>query len=358
MSGELSADEKPLVTAIVEHNRRMMEASATDGVHFLRRAQHPKHHGCVGASFVVASDVPEDLRHGVFAKPGQTFTALVRFSNGRAQDDSEADAHGMAIKLLDVEGKRLKDLEWQTSQDFVLVDDELFFSGKLDEYEKINRAIADGQESFATQLLPKALAKILVGVKLKIATKPEDGKGRIGEGEHDVVDALRAFAGQKPSSPLASHYWSTTPYRLGDQVVKYMAVSGRAWERRAEEVGPSYLAEALTRELAQGGISFEFVVHVHSNEKLHPIDEPDVSWSQNGARTVRLARIDIPPQEVASGSVRAERIVMSPWNCLEAHEPLGKINLARRDVYEELAEVRLGKEFREWVNMPANHRYL
>jgi hypothetical protein len=265
----------------------------------------------------------------------------------------------MAIKLLNVEGERLDGLEWQTSQDFVLVDDELFFSGELEEYEKINRAIADGRESLAVQLLPKALAKLLVGIKLKIATKPEDGESRIGEGEHNVVEALRAFAGQKPSSPLASHYWSTTPYRVGGQVVKYMAVSGRARERRDEGVGPNHLMEALTRELALGGASFDFVVHVQGDPRLHPVDEPDVSWSQNGARGVRLARIEIPAQRVEPEAELAERVVMSPWNCLKAHEPLGKINLARRQVYRELATERLGgrgEDLRDWANVPMDRR--
>jgi hypothetical protein len=144
---------------------------------------------------------------------------------------------------------------------------------------------------------------------------------------------------------------------LGPQKVKYMTVSIRAREQRGEAVSENYLSEALKNELGEKGASFDFMVHVHGDEKLHPIEEPDVSWSQNGARTVRLARIDIPSQEVDPGSVRAERIVMSPWNCLKAHEPLGKINLTRRDVYEKLAKVRLGeRDFQEWVNVPEEHR--
>jgi hypothetical protein len=120
---------------------------------------------------------------------------------------------------------------------------------------------------------------------------------------------------------------------LGSQKVKYMAVSVRAREPRGETTDEDYLAENLRKELEREGASFDFMVHVQGDEKLHPIEEPDVSWSQNGARTVKLARIEIPAQVVDPHSIRAELIVMSPWNCLKAHEPLGDINLARARVY-------------------------
>src|SRR5579862_8452190 len=73
---------------------------------YAKRGQHPKHHGCVAATFTVLDGVPSDLRQGLFAKP-QSFDALIRFSNGRQQYDRRADAHGMAIKLLHVSGAKL-----------------------------------------------------------------------------------------------------------------------------------------------------------------------------------------------------------------------------------------------------------
>src|SRR3954463_3490540 len=72
----------------------------------VRRGQHPKHHGCVGAEFIVQPDLPEELRHGVL-REGRTFPALIRFSNVRHWDDRKGDIHGMAIKLVGVEGEKL-----------------------------------------------------------------------------------------------------------------------------------------------------------------------------------------------------------------------------------------------------------
>ena len=62
---------------------RLMEQRYRDGEPFLRGV-HPKAHGCARATFTVKSDLPEDLRVGVFAKPGVSYAAVVRFSNAAA----------------------------------------------------------------------------------------------------------------------------------------------------------------------------------------------------------------------------------------------------------------------------------
>ena len=70
-------------------------------------AMPAKAHGCVKAEFKVRADLDPTLRRGVFAEPGKSWNAWVRFSNGNAypQFDSKNDARGMAIKLLDVPGE-------------------------------------------------------------------------------------------------------------------------------------------------------------------------------------------------------------------------------------------------------------
>ena len=98
------------------------------------RGQHMKGHGCLRAEFTVLPDLPEVLRHGVFARP-QTFDACIRFSNGKGQDDRQPDAHGMAIKLLGVPGEKLlEDEKDATTQDFVLFDNPVFFIKNVADY--------------------------------------------------------------------------------------------------------------------------------------------------------------------------------------------------------------------------------
>ena len=36
----------------------------------------------------------------------------------------------------------------------------------------------------------------------------------------------------------------------------------------------------------------------------------------------------------------AEKIAFNPWNCLQAHQPLGGMNRARKAIYTELAKLR------------------
>ncbi|MFL5337434.1 MAG: hypothetical protein ACJ8H8_30745 [Geminicoccaceae bacterium] len=343
----LTAEVEAEIVAKIEAENLQMEPRDADG-EVTGRAQHPKNHGCVAAVFQVAGDVPQKYRHGVFTNPGARFNALIRFSNGRQQDDSKADVHGMAIKLLDVPGDRPAGQEWQTAQDFVLIDDELFFTGDLVDYEAANRIIAGGVENALSRRWLKFIPTLITGAQLE---KLDGGK---------LLPRLQAVADQRPASPLATNYWSSTPYALGPAAVKYMAVCPAPRQQPGAGQDRDYLRAALAADLTAGPASFDFVAHVQTDPHLQPIENPTVSWSANGASKVKLATITIPTQQVPSPSGLAENIVYSPWNCLEAHAPLGKINLARKQVYEGLSTTRHqgnGPDRQAWANvLPQDRR--
>jgi len=87
------------------------------------RNVHPKDHGCVTAKFRVSDTLPEELRVGVFAKPGREYQAWIRFSNADplVRSDSPEGHHGsrgMAIKLLGVTGTPLIEKVGPMTQDF------------------------------------------------------------------------------------------------------------------------------------------------------------------------------------------------------------------------------------------------
>jgi hypothetical protein len=94
----------------------------------LRRAQHAKATCCVTAEFRIADDIRPDLRHGIFSRPGQTFSAIVRFSNSPSTFDKDGTgtARGLAIKLQDVAGTRAIDGDGDRTQDFLMVDHPVF----------------------------------------------------------------------------------------------------------------------------------------------------------------------------------------------------------------------------------------
>ena len=93
------AEDRAAVDAIVatlvyhlrkEHPRPSPEQPA-------RRDAHPKHHGCVPATFEVHK-LDGLLAQGLFAHPGK-YQAWVRFSNAfKVRNDLDRDARGMAIR--------------------------------------------------------------------------------------------------------------------------------------------------------------------------------------------------------------------------------------------------------------------
>jgi len=310
------AREHDLIERLLRDNITSVEATRGQA----RRGQHPKHHGCVRATFAVSGDVPDDLRSGIFAQP-QQFEALIRFSNGRVSDDRKADAHGMAIKLLNVPGRKLiPGRESETTHDFILVDSESFFSGDLSEYR-----------DFAAGVL-KAGRTPVYGIVFW---------PRMLLFHSSLMKRMRQFIDHRPASPLTSRYFSTVPYRLGGCAVKYLVRPRSAFSVMDGVSEPGGLAKALRDRLAVGEVVFDFGVDVQTDPATQPIEDPTVSWSaQDGARRVWLASITVLHQEVDANSSLAENIAFSPWHALPDHEPLGAINRARMPVYREMAKLR------------------
>ena len=312
---------------IVAANRRTL---ATVG-RVTPRAQHGKGHAVVEARFIVRDDIPKAQRVGLFAAPGD-FRALVRFSNGARDDDRHADAHGMAIKVFGAPGPSLSpDPSGAASQDFILVDHATFFCGALEDYRIFGDAYA-GIQRFVRKL--GGALGLLRGIAVLKFLRP------------DLGSRAKTFAGQTPRSPLETHYWSATPYRLGAHAVKYMAVSPLADAPGAQAgvTDPSGLRLALAWSLRNGPAAFDFGVHLATDFSRHPVEDATVDWAANGAPFIPLARIEIPAQTVQPIDAAAEELVFSIWNCPEIHRPLGVINRIRRVVYYAMARERLARD--------------
>lgn len=303
--------------AKIEEIVRINTASVSNELGQARRAQHPKQHGIAAARLTVEA-VPEDLRHGLFARQA-TYDCFVRFSNGRRVDDRRDDAHGMAIKVLRADGA-------EAVQDFVLVDSESFFTGDLGQYLAVNKAFA------GSSLLRR------LGALLRLLT------------DRALLGRARRFASKQIRSPLETPYFSTTPYRLGpDRVVKWAALPEPS-EMTAEEaklrianeeaqaaMTRDGLSEALRSGLGAGPVNFGLFADVQTDAGRQPIEDPAVVWSaMRGARRERLATlrlIETDSLRLHPGAPLAENLAFSPWHALEAHEPLGAINHARRETY-------------------------
>jgi hypothetical protein len=273
-----------------------------------RRGEHPKQHAGVWARLTIATDIPSGLRVGIFKDPG-TYTALVRYSNGRTSDDRLPDVHGMAIKVFIPNEDQGAAAPLQ--QDFILADHPIFFARNVQHIFDFLAATSAGTPAS----------------QLAMTTHPK----------------LVGFTSVAKSSPLTLSYWSQTPYKLGDGAVKYVASPSAGQQTPAIELtqSPDALREAMIEQLTfqKIGTQFDLCVNQQSDATAMPIEDPTVEWT---SPPCKLATVSIYPQKFDSSEQMSfvENLTWNPWNSLPAHSPLGGINRARRSLYIDSQQLR------------------
>lgn len=283
------------------------------------RGQHPKGHGVVWAEFTVGPDLSEDLKVGVFKQPGKTFPAWIRFSNASGQDDSKYGLHGMAIKLMEVDGELAENAG---TQDFILLDHPVFFIRNAQDFASFFSVVADSPGK-------PPLKFFFSGVN------PLTWRTH----EFQILRAMR----QKPIvSPLTTQYWSTTPYQFGSTAIKFSAKP--VGTQADEPIGKTenYLHEAMVEQLKHQDAVFDFLIQRQTDAVNMPIDDATVKWDEAKSPFQKVATIRIPRQVFDSAEQTAfgENLSFSPWHSLPEHAPLGSVNQARKLVYQSLSAQR------------------
>lgn len=307
------------IVALHRHVQEQVDRQQTP----VPRGQHAKQHGLVRAEFIVEPDLPANLRYGVFSQP-QTLQALIRFSNGRSLDDNKADAHGMAIKLLGVEGEQVLAAEPAAhTQDFVLIDSPIFFVKNAADYVPL-------MKNFDRLATGNLFSKARAGLTILFS---QNYKYRL----------LRAAGSQRPASPLAIRYWGTTPSKLGPGAMKFSArpcLAGAPAPPASDS--KDKLRLALSAHLAQHEALFDFLVQVQTDPVTMPVEDPTIPWDEAAAPFIKVATIRIPIQSFESPEQMAygEQLSFTPWHALADLRPLGGINRARAQVYAAIAARR------------------
>ena len=283
------------------------------------RAQHPKHHGCVRAEFIVANELPTEFRFGIFSEAGKTFPAWIRFSNARKQDDQEPGGHGMAVKLMGVTGEKL--LEGQQNektQDFLLLDSPVFFIKDALQFAEFDAALLNSEVSWFGKL----------SVLEYFAKHPRE------------FLILHRIENNQSSNPLETSYWSVTPYKLGRGAVKY-SVKPHLDGPPIAAPAPSrdQLREAMKLNLETRDAYFDFCVQGQLDPSEQPVEDATHLW-QTPAQTI--ATIHIPRQSFDSPAQMefCENLSFSPWHSLTEHRPLGSLNRLRKATYLALSNFR------------------
>lgn len=289
----------------------------------VKRDAHAKAHGCVHATFTVSPDVPERLRHGLFAKPG-TFPAWIRFSNGNPTPDNKGDIRGMGIKVCRVPGEKILDDE-KLTQDFLLIASTVMPVGVPGEYLVLFEALLDKSHWKGLWTAMRGIPPLHLLRAMK-----------------NLMEAARF----KPTNPLLFPYWSTTPYKLGEGAVKYSARPCDSMHaegaKRPQDPGPNFLREVMAQLLEERDACFDFLVQPQASAALMPIEDAAIEWSEKASPFVRVATIHIPRQDFRSPAQDefCENLSINPWHALAAHRPLGGINRVRRAVYENISAYR------------------
>jgi hypothetical protein len=274
-----------------------------------RRDAHPRHLGLLAGTFTVAGDLPPELGVGLFAQP-RSYQAWVRSSSasGKPQSDAVADLRGLAIKLRGVDGEKIPESDEPHTQDFLLLSIPAMPLGTV-------RLFRDAIYFGTKWSLKWFAAKMLL-----------TGKAR-------VLKGLQA-ARQHQASPLEIRYWSTTPYRLGEAVVKYSLIPTSGTPTALPSVlSEHYLSEAMERRLATDTVTFDFAVQLRRDGM--PINDAAPRWDEAVSPFRKVATLSIPPQSFRTEERdgMAEALSFSPGHARVEHRPVGSINRARMRVY-------------------------
>jgi Catalase len=295
------------------------------------RKDHPKSHGLVWGEFIVADNLPDSFKVGIFAQ-SKTHPIWVRFSNasdaekrGKLKSDLEPDVRAVAIKLLEVEGEKVIDDEPET-QDFLLINHPVFFVRDAQGFANLMKAtVGKADEAELRSLAP-------------------------------TFEVLQAISSKKVANPLLIQYWSTTPYQLGDRAIKYTI---KPHQQEAPTSIPdieNYLRVATIDYLSRGNATFDFLVQLYVDEEKTPIENPMQEWREADSPFIKLATINIPAQKFDFDERKRldEGLSFNPWHSLPAHAPLGSVNLARKHVYQEMAKARRGY-IQQRIEHPRSH---
>ncbi len=311
-------DEDSYTRALVEILKKKVLEMYPPGMTL--RDAHPKQHGTVAAQFIVEPDLPAELRVGVFKKPA-TYNAFVRFSNANpaVSPDIKTDVRGMAIKLLNVKGKKLLDDEPDsTTHDFVTISYDVFLTKDVAEMYTFTRAFFRGKlNMFWFMFNP---------------FKPH----------------LRVFwnyitSAKRATSPLDIQYYSMTPYLFGTKAVKY---SVKPWSHVPSAIPQhptdNFLREALQKHLSREPVHFDFMVQFQTDPSQMPIEDAGKRWSQKLSPFIKVATIVIPPQEFETAQKMefGDNLSFTPWRSLPEHRPLGGINRCRKAAYWAISNLR------------------
>lgn len=309
-------DEERLTRQITDEIAKFIRETWVPGA--AQRFGNTKTFGVVRGELSVLPDLPEHLRHGLFAKP-DTYRAWVRFSGPGPYTPPDMEDYGqcsVGIKVMGVPGRKLMADE-RATQDLIMVTPASFVTPNVRENAKLQRYVRAKTSLF-------------------YFLNPLD--------THLLAAWMQFLYSRVHSSPLEAQYYSNVPFLLGEgQAVEYsLKPQSTAKTKIPARPSPNYLREAMVNTLSDGDWSFDVMVQVQTDSHRMPIEDATVKWPERLSPYVSVATLRLPRQRFDSDAqlTFADNLRYNPWHCLPEHKPLGNQNRARRTMYLELAKLR------------------
>jgi hypothetical protein len=319
------AEEKPLpdeeayLDSIISTFEKQMRGLWKPGG--FERGGNTKTQGIVRGEFIVHDNLPEKLRHGIYAQP-HTYRAWVRFSGPGPYITPDIDDVGfmsISIKLMGVPGPKLMDEEKFT----------------LDMFGVSTPTFVTPDTKANAQLQVESLKNAQMFYFLNFH-RP-----------HVLDMIMQSLWVKTQTSPFEAPYFSCVPYLLGEGQAMQYSVWPKSNKRTPIPRLPlrppdDYLRDAMVASLAQGDVEFDIRLQLQSDPYLMPIENNAVLWPEKLSPRVSVATLRLPRQKFDSPAQMefAKQLSYNPWHCIAEHRPLGNQSRARRRMYAELSKLR------------------
>jgi hypothetical protein len=275
----------------------------------------------VRGELIIRDNLPDSLRHGLFATP-KTYPCWVRFSGPGPHIEPDIDDVGfvsISVKVMGVEGEKLWDDEKHT-QDFTSVCTPTFVTPDI-----------------------KANARLQYWSRRHMPTWYF-----LNFTEPHVLDMLmQALWNETQTNPLGATFYSCVPYLIGPgQAMQYSFWPKTEVYRKIPRLPlrppDNYLRDNMVRTLDETDVEFEMRVQLQTDPFLMPIENNAVLWPERLSPRVPVATLRIPRQKFDDPAQFAltRNLKFNPWHCLADHRPLGNQSRARKRMYDELAKFR------------------
>lgn len=289
-----------------------------------RRPVFLRTHGIMRGEITFREDMPEELRHGIFAQAGAVHPVYVRYSSDLSDGRPDwMSTIGIGIKIFHVPGEKVVGDDGAGTADLLLQNVPFFFVNDAREMCGFTKASLEGWgDEWIQEHSPKT-AQLL----------------------DEMAKPIR--------SVFETQLWSVVPFRLGDNSwCKYVLKPGMSTFPGDPDIhDPNFLGKDLKGRLAQGPATLDIYIQRRPDaarlgeayvEEHYPLDRATVVWDEKEAPPVRVATIHLPQQDVS----QEEQAIYGDWLAFnigrvpEANAPVGSIAEARMHVYQVSANYR------------------